>query len=88
MEIDNLKLADLHRAEHRANSSIKLEWNRLDYYLESELPVGSFVYAGRAAAQQESGAYGGKLLGVGAFQFRLTKPPDQALPWMKRYQAL
>jgi len=23
------------------DSAIKLEWNRLDYYLESELPVGS-----------------------------------------------
>ena len=86
MEIDNLKLPDMHRAEHRSNSAIKLEWNRLDYYLESELPVGYLVYVGRAAPQQESAAYGGKRLGGGGFQFRLTQAPE-TLPWMKRYRA-
>ncbi len=86
MEIDDLRLPAMHRAEHRANSAIKLEWNRLDYYLESELPVGSSVYVGRAAPQQESAAYGGKRLGGGGFQFRLTAPPERALPWMKRYK--
>ena len=86
MEIDDLRLPEQHRAEHRANSAIKLEWNRLDYYLESELPVGSSVYVGRAAPQQESAAYGGKLLVGGGFQFRLTNSPERALPWMKRYE--
>ena len=86
MAIDDLKLSGMHRAEHRSNSAIKLEWNRLDYYLESELPVGSLVYVGRAAPQQESAAYGGKKLGGGGFQFRLTQAPE-TLPWMKRYRA-
>ena len=86
MEIDNLKLAGMHRAEHRNNAAIKLEWNRLDYYLESELPIGSLVYVGRAAPQQESAAYGGKRLGGGGFQFRLIQSPE-SLPWVKRYRA-
>jgi hypothetical protein len=86
MEIDDLKLSDMHRAEHRSNSAIKLEWNRLDYYLESELPVGSLIYVGRAAPQQESAAYGASRYGGGGFQFRLTQAP-QTLPWMKRYKA-
>jgi hypothetical protein len=86
MEIDGLRLPEQHRAEHRANSAIKLEWNRLDYYLESELPIGSSIYVGRAAPQQESAAYGGKSLGGGGFQFRLTSSPERALPWMKRYE--
>jgi hypothetical protein len=81
MEIDNLLLSDLHRSEHRSNSAIKLEWNRLDYYLEGELPVGSSVYVGRAAPQQESAAYGGKSLGGGGFQFRLMNLPSH----VKRY---
>lgn len=85
MEIDDLKLSGMHRAEHRSNSAIKLEWNRLDYYLESELPLSSLVYVGRAAPQQESAAYGGKRLGGGGFQFRLTQAPE-TLPWMKRYR--
>lgn len=86
MEIDDLKLSEMHRTEHRSNSAIKLEWNRLDYYLESELPIGSLVYVGRAAAQQESAAYGGKKLGGGGFQFRLTQTPE-TLPWVKRHRA-
>jgi hypothetical protein len=85
-EIESLKLPNMHRAEHRINSAIKLEWNRLDYYVESELPLASLVYVGRAAPQQESAAYGGKKLGGGGFQFRLTQPAD-TLPWMKRYRA-
>jgi hypothetical protein len=84
MEIDGMRLPAMHRAEHRNDAAIKLEWNRLDYYLESELPIGSLVYVGRAAQQQESAAYGGKKLGGGGFQFRLTNPPER-LPWMKRY---
>jgi len=86
MEIDELKLPEMHRAEHRSNSAIKLEGNRLDYYLESEVPVGSLIYVGRAAPQQESAAYGGRKYGGGGFQFRLTQPPE-TLPWMKRYKA-
>jgi hypothetical protein len=88
MAIDDLRLPEMHRAEHRNNSAIKLEWNRLDYYLESELGVGSLIYVGRAAPQQESAAYGGKKLGGGGFQFRLTGPPEATLPWMKRYRVM
>jgi hypothetical protein len=87
MEIDNLRLAAVHRAEHRDNAAVKLEWNRLDYYLESELPIGCLIYVGRAAPQQESMAYGGKKLGGGGFQFRLTDSPERMLPWMRRYEA-
>jgi hypothetical protein len=88
MAIDNLGLSSMHRSQDRANSAIKLEWNRLDYYLESELPIGSMIYVGRAAAQQESAAYGGARLGGGGFQFRLTQPPETSLPWMRRYAAI
>ena len=87
MEIDDLRLPEMHRVEHRNNSAIKLEWNRLDYYLESEVPLGSLIYVGRAAPQQESAAYGAKRLEGGGFQFRLTRPPETALPWIKRYRA-
>jgi hypothetical protein len=85
MEIDDLRLPAMHRVEHRDNAAIKLEWNRLDFWIESELPIGALVYVGRAAPQQESAAYGGRRLGGGGFQFRLTEPPERALPWMKRY---
>jgi hypothetical protein len=75
MSIDDLKLSSMHRAEDRANSAIKLEWNRLDFYLEGDLPAGSLIYVGRAAPQQESAAYGGKKYGGGGYQFRLTASP-------------
>ncbi len=88
MAIDVLKLPSIDREQHRGDSGIKLEWNRLDFYLESELPVGSLIYVGRAAPQQEIAAYGGKRLGGGGYQFRLTEPPERALPWMKRYAAI
>jgi hypothetical protein len=55
--------------------------HRSDYYLESELPVGAFVYVGRAAPQQESALYGGKKYGGRGTQFRLTEPPAKALRW-------
>jgi hypothetical protein len=51
MAIDNMHLPDMHRSEHRDSAAIKLEWNRIDYDLESELPVGALVYVGRAAPQ-------------------------------------
>jgi hypothetical protein len=85
--IDNLGLSAMHRAEDRANSAVKLEWNRLDYYLEGELPLGAMVYVGRAAPQQDSALYGGQSYGGGAFQFRLTEPPERAFRWLKRYAA-
>lgn len=88
MEIDNLSLSSMHREEHRNNAAIKLEWNRLDFYLEGELPLGSLIYVGRAAAQQESAAYGGKRYSGGGYQFRLTDPPDRILRNMKRYAAI
>jgi hypothetical protein len=87
MAIDNLKLPDMQRAEHRDSAAVKLEWNRIDFYLEGELPVGSLVYVGRAAAQQESALYGGRKYGGGGMQVRLTTSPDKAFPWMKRYVA-
>jgi len=85
MEIDNLRLASMHREQHRDNAAIKLEWNRLDIYLEGELPRGSLVYVGRAAPQQETAAYGGKRYGGGGYQFRLTESPNSALRHMKSY---
>lgn len=61
--------------------------NGLDYYLEADLPIGSLVYVGRAAPQQERALYGGKRYGGGGFQFRLTSPPAQAFRSMKRHVA-
>ena len=85
--IDNLGLSEMHRAEDRDNPAVLTEWNRLDYYLEADLPIGSLVYVGRAAPQQESALYGGKKYAGGGFQFRLTAPPDQAFQSMKRHVA-
>jgi hypothetical protein len=87
MAIDNMRMSDMHRAEHRDGAAIKLEWNRIDFYLEGDLPAGVLVYVGRAAPQQESVAYGGKAYGGGAFQFRLTAPPQQILKFLKQYAA-
>jgi hypothetical protein len=87
MVIDNMKMSDMHRAEHREGAAIKLEWNRVDFYLEGELSAGVLVYVGRAAPQQESAAYGSKKYGGGAFQFRLTAPPQQVLKSLKQYVA-
>ena len=77
----------MHRSEHRDSAAIKLEWNRIDYYLQSDLPLGALVYVGRAAPQQESALYGGKKYGGGAIQFRLTVSPERAFRSMKRYVA-
>ena len=88
VEIDNLKLAAMHREQPRNDAAIKKEWNRLDFYLESELPLCSLIYVGRAAPQQEADAYGGTRYGGGGYQFRLTDSPDRVLPWMKRYAAI
>ena len=88
LAIDNLKLAAVHREQPRSDAAIKLEWNRLDFYLESELPLGSLIYVGRAAPQQETAAYGIRSYSGGGYQFRLTEPPDRALPWMRRYAAV
>jgi hypothetical protein len=87
LEIDQLGLSDMHRSEPRDSSAIKLEWNRLDFYLESELPIGSTIYVGRAAPQQEKAAYGQKKYGGGGMQFRLNGDPAAILSWMKRYAA-
>jgi hypothetical protein len=85
--IDNLGLSDIHRAEDRDNPAVLTEWNRLDYYLEADLPIGSLVYVGRAAPRQEGALYGGKRYAGGGFQFRLTAAPDQAFRSMKRHVA-
>ena len=87
LSIDNLGLGSLHREQDRSGPAVKLEWNRIDYYLEAELSPRTLVYAGRAAPQQESALYGGRKLGGGGMQFRLTAPPEQAFKWMKRYTA-
>jgi hypothetical protein len=87
MAIDNMGLSDMDRSEHRNSASIKLEWNRIDFYLESELPAGALVYVGRAAPQQEAELYGGKKYSGGGIQFRLTTPPAIAFHWMRRYAA-
>ena len=85
MAIDGIRLPDMHRSEHRDSAAIKLEWNRIDFYLEGELPAGALVYVGRAAPQQESALYGSKKYGGGGIQFRLTTTPDVAFQWLKRY---
>jgi hypothetical protein len=85
--IDNLRLSDLHRGEDRDSSSITLQWNRLDYYLEGELRVGSLVYVGRAAPQQETELYGGDRYGGGSIQFRLPRYPQQMLSDLKCHVA-
>jgi hypothetical protein len=85
--VDNLGLSDMHRAEDRDNPAVLKEWNRLDYYLEADLPSGSLVYVGRAAPQQESALYGGNKYGGGGFQFRLTDGPDRVFRSMKRHVA-
>lgn len=87
MAIDNMRMSDMHRAEHRDRAAIKLEWNRIDFYLEGDLPSGVLVYVGRAAPQQESAAYGGKSYGGGAFQFRLTTSPQQTLRFIRQHVA-
>jgi hypothetical protein len=88
MSIDDLKLSSMHRADDRENSAIKLEWNRLDFYVEGQLPAGSLVYVGRAAPQQERAAYGGKRFGGGGYQFRLTVSPERVLRSVKHYGAI
>jgi hypothetical protein len=77
----------MHRVEDRSNAAVTRKWNRLDYYLEAELPTGTLVYVGRAAPQQEQALYGSGQYNGGSIQFRLTKPPHETFLWMKRYKA-
>jgi hypothetical protein len=86
--IDDLKLPSMHRAEDRAGGAIKLEWNRLDFYVEGELPAGSVIYVGRAAPQQESAAYGGGQYGGGVYQFRLTDSPERTIRALMHHRAI
>ena len=79
LSIDHLGLGSIHRADDRARTAIKLEWNRLDHYIEAVLPPDTLVYAGRVAPQQESPAYGGKRYGGSAMQFRLMALPTQII---------
>jgi hypothetical protein len=88
LSIENLRLPEMHRAAPRAGISVTKEWNRLDYWIEAELPPGALIYVGRASAQQEKAAYGGGKYGGGDFQFRLTEAPEVAFRWMKRYAAI
>jgi hypothetical protein len=85
--IDNLGLSAMHREEDRNNPGVLLEWNRLDFYVEAHLPLGSLVYVGRAAPQQEKMAYGGARRGGGGFQFCLTKSSQQDLQPVKHHPA-
>lgn len=86
-EIDNLGLSDMQRGEARDSKAVLLEWNRIDYYLEGDLPIGALVYVGRAAPQQESALYGGKKYSGGGYQFWLTEKPETAFRSLKRYAA-
>lgn len=82
-----MRLSDRHRGEDRDSSAITRQWNRLDYFLEAELRIGSMVYVGRAAPQRESKLYGSERYGGGAIQFRLPNPPQQMLSNLKCYVA-
>lgn len=85
LSIENLHLSEMHRVAPRAGAAVTKEWNRLDYWLEAELPPSALIYVGRASPQQEKAAYGGGKYGGGDFQFRLTESPEVAFRWMKRY---
>jgi hypothetical protein len=88
LAIENLHLSAMHRAAPRAGAAVTKEWNRLDYWIEAELPLGALVYIGRASPQQEKAAYGGGKYGGGDFQFRLTETPEVAFRSMKRHAAI
>jgi hypothetical protein len=88
LAIENMGLSSMQREGPRRGAAVNLEWNRMDYWIEAELPAGGLVYVGRAAPQQEKAAYGGGKLGGCDFQFRLTQPPDVAFTSMKRYTAV
>jgi hypothetical protein len=88
LAIENMGLPSMQREGPRRGAAVKLEWNRMDYWIEAELPPGTLIYVGRAAPQQETAAYGGGKLGGGDFQFRLTRPPDLAFTSMRRYLAV
>jgi hypothetical protein len=87
LSIDNLGLSSLHRADDRDRLAIKLEWNRLDFYIEGRLAPGTLVYAGRTAPQQDVAAYGGNRYGGAAMQFRLTAPSAQVVQHITTYKA-
>ena len=87
LAIDNVGASSGERSSVRAGSAITKEWNRLDYWIEAELPVSAFVYVGRASAQQDKLAYGGTKYGGGDYQFRLREEPETVFRWMKRYAA-
>ncbi len=88
LAIENMGLSSMHRDGPRAGAAVELEWNRMDYWIEAELPPGALIYVGRAAPQQETAAYGGRKLSGGDFQFRLTQPPDVAFTSMRRHTAV
>jgi hypothetical protein len=79
-----MRLPEMHRSEHRDSAAIQLEWNRIDYYLESELPAGALVYVGRLHRSWKAHCMPGKKYG-GGIQFRLAESPERAFRWMKRY---
>jgi hypothetical protein len=87
LAIDDLGASSADRSSARSGSAIARAWNRLDYWIEAELPVGALVYVGRASPQQDQLAYGGARYGGGDFQFRLREDPETAFRWMKRYTA-
>src|SRR5208282_433312 len=86
LAIDDLRLSDLHYGEPRSSAAVLLEWNRLDFYSEGELRIGSSVYVGRSAPQQENMVYGGTTYLGGGIQFRLTTSPEQALFGIKQHK--
>lgn len=86
LAIDSLRVSSAARLSARSGSAIAKEWNRLDYWIEAELPIGALVYVGRASPQQDALAYGGERYGGGDFQFRLRDNPETVFRWMRRYK--
>jgi hypothetical protein len=87
LSVDNLGYSAMHRADDRRGSAVLKEWNRLDFYVEAILPLGSLIYVGRAAPQQEQAAYGGERLGGRGYQFRLTDAAHRDLQVVQHYRA-
>jgi hypothetical protein len=84
--IDRLRLSDLNRGEDRDALAIRKSFNRLDYYLQGELPIGSLVYVGRAAKLREDALFGSENYSGGGIQFRLPWNPHTILCRFRTYR--
>lgn len=85
--IDRLRLSDLHRSEDRDSLAIGKSFNRLDYYLQAELPQSSLAYVGRAAKLREDALFGSESYSGGGVQFFLPADPFQMLDRFRIYRA-